>query len=244
MADVYPFKAWRYNPSRVRVENVVTQPYDKISKAMQDRYYALDPHNIVRIVLGQATPSDSPQNNVYTRAAALLAGWQRDGVLQQEESEIFAVYSQDFVVPGTDERRVRRGFVGLGRLEDYKNHVVFPHERTLAGPKQDRLELLRHTGAHFEQIFVLYDDPARTIDSVLDSHTQGAPDIDVTDEYGVRHTLWLLTDPEAAGQIQSEMRGKTLIIADGHHRYETGLAFRDEMRSQCGIQPEIGRAHV
>jgi len=232
MADVYPFRGLRYNLAKVSVESVVTQPYDKISKEMQDRYYALDPHNIVRIVLGKKEAGDSPTESVYTRAAALLDAWQKSGVLERLNSASFVVYFQRFTIPGTQETRLRKGFIGLGRLEDYANKIVYPHERTLAGPKQDRLELLRHTRTHFEQIFMLYEDREQRIDAMLDAAAEDAPDIEVTDEYGVTHTLWIVENPSVLKRIQAEMRDKKLIIADGHHRYETALAYRGEMRAR------------
>jgi uncharacterized protein (DUF1015 family) len=238
MADVHPFRGLRYNPAKVSVEKVVTQPYDKISKAMQDRYYALDPHNIVRIVLGKAEADDSPASNVYTRAATQLKAWREANVLEPLPSPSFVVYFQRFTIPGTQEQRVRKGFIGLGRLEDYANKVVFPHERTLSGPKQDRLQLLRHTRTHFEQIFMLYEDPEQRIDNILDVAAEDVPDIEVTDEYGVTHTLWIVDTPSVVTRIQDAMNGKKLIIADGHHRYETALAYRDEMRAQGSASPD------
>jgi uncharacterized protein (DUF1015 family) len=234
MANVYPFRSLRYAPNKVPLEKVVTQPYDKISKAMQDRYYALHPNNIIRIVLGKTGPEDSATNNVYTRAAACLKEWRASGILEQVPEPAFFAYFQRFALPGTPEVRTRKGFVGLGRLEDYANKVVFPHERTLTGPKKDRLELLRHTRTHFEQIFMLYEDPAQRIDRLLEEIAGRVPDIQLDDEYGVRHTMWTVADPQSVALIQKETAGKKLIIADGHHRYETGLAYRDETRGQKG----------
>jgi len=234
MANVYPFRSLRYAPNRVPLEKVVTQPYDKISKDMQERYYALHPNNIIRIVLGKTGPEDSATNNVYTRAAAYLKEWRASGILEQIAEPAFFAYFQRFAVPGTTEIRTRKGFVGLGRLEDYANKVVFPHERTLTGPKKDRLELLRHTRTHFEQIFMLYEDPVRKIDGLLDEISVRVPDIQLDDEYGVQHTMWSIADPQSATLIQREMADKKLIIADGHHRYETGLAYRNETDGQQG----------
>ncbi len=234
MANVYPFRSLRYAPNKVPLEKVVTQPYDKISKDMQERYYALHPNNIIRIVLGKAGPEDSATNSVYTRAAAYLKEWRASGILEQIPEQAFFAYFQRFAVPGTTEIRTRKGFVGLGRLEDYANKVVFPHERTLTGPKKDRLELLRHTRTHFEQIFMLYEDPVRKIDGLLDEISVRVPDIQLDDEYGVQHTMWSIADPQSATLIQREMADKKLIIADGHHRYETGLAYRNETDGQQG----------
>jgi uncharacterized protein (DUF1015 family) len=234
MADVRPFRGLMYNLREVSLEKVVTQPYDKISRAMQDRYYASDPHNIVRVILGRNLEGDTADNNVYTRAAATLREWRAAGVIEPMPSASFIACFQRFTIPGTTQQRLRKGFIGLGRLEDYSNRVVFPHERTLAGPKQDRLQLLRHTKTHFEQIFMLYEEPEQKIDALLDHAAQGAPDIEVTDEYGVTHTLWILNDAAMTSEIQAAMKDKKLIIADGHHRYETALAYRDEQRARAG----------
>ena len=230
MAKVYPFRGLRYAPE-IPVEKVVTQPYDKISKEMQERYYAIHPQNIIRIILGKAEAGDSSESNVYTRAARFLQEWRSSGVLQPLPAPTFVVYFQRFTIPGTSEARVRKGFIGLGRLEDYANKVIFPHERTLSGPKQDRLQLLRHTRTQFEQIFMLYEDPTQRIDKALDEVAGGKPEIEVTDEYGVVHTLWIVNSPSMVDRIQQDMADKNLIIADGHHRYETALAYRDEMRA-------------
>jgi uncharacterized protein (DUF1015 family) len=235
MAKIYPFRSLQYDRNKIPIEKVVTQPYDKISKEMQERYYDLHPHNIVRLVFGKTHPNDSPANNVYTRAAADLKEWRSSGMLHLLLEPAFFIYFQRFIVPDSDEVRLRKGFVGLGRLEDYANKVVFPHERTLTGPKKDRLELLRHTKTQFEQIFMLYEDPARRIDALMDENARAKPDIHLKDEYGVEHSMWILTDCEQIEFIKAEMEDKKLIIADGHHRYETALAYRDEMRGEQGI---------
>jgi len=234
MAKIYPFRSLQYSLNKIPIEKVVTQPYDKISKQMQEQYYAAHPNNIVRIVYGKADSGDSSTNNVYTRASARLKEWREGGVLQQIAQPAFFVYYQRFTVPGTKETRVRKGFVGLGQLEEYSNRVVFPHERTLTGPKKDRLELLRHTRTQFEQIFMLYEDPARRIDGIMDKVSVKKPDIQLKDEYGVEHTIWTVEDRENIESMQSAMADKKLIIADGHHRYETALAYRDEMRGETG----------
>jgi uncharacterized protein (DUF1015 family) len=231
MADVRPFRGLRYNPRKVSIEKVVTQPYDKISRDMQERYYALDPNNLVRVILGKTLEGDNPENNVYTRAAATLRAWRASDVIEPMRAASFVAYFQRFLVPGTKEQRLRKGFIGLGRLEDYSRKIVYPHERTLAGPKQDRLQLLRHTRTHFEQIFMLYEDPEQRIDAMLEAAAAKTPDLEVSDEYGVTHTLWMLEDPSMLAEITAGMRDRKLIIADGHHRYETALAYRDEQRT-------------
>lgn len=234
MAKIYPFRSLRFALERVPIEKVVTQPYDKITAEMQERYYASHANNIVRIVCGKSNPDDSDTNNVYTRAAAYLKQWREAGILQQLPEPVFFIYFQRFAVPGQNEVRTRKGFVGAGQLEDYANKIVFPHERTLTGPKKDRLELLRRTRTQFEQIFMLYEDPERRIDRAMDEVARRPADIRIHDEYGVEHMMWTLLDREKISFIQSQMSDKKLIIADGHHRYETALAFRDEMRGVKG----------
>lgn len=234
MAQVFPFRAFRYNPARSHFERVLTQPYDKISPGMQEKYYAADPHNLIAVEKGRSHPDDTPQNNVYTRAAASLEDWIRNGIVHQDPSPSFYAYSQEYTVPGTEERRTRRGFIGAGQLEDYSARVVFRHEQTLSGPKVDRLELLRHTQTHTGQLFMLYSDPQRRVDEILAEAETSAPEAELRDEYGVTHRLWIISRPQGVAAIQKAMQDQKLVIADGHHRYETALAFRNECRSRAG----------
>lgn len=212
-------------------ENVVTQPYDKISPAMQSRYLSLSPYNLVRLILGERKPGDSDKNNVYTRAAGYLSDWIASGILARDSQPGVFPYFQEFTVPDTGERLVRKGFIGLGAVEDYSAGVVHRHEQTLSGPKKDRMELLRHTHAHFGQIFMLYPDQAGAIDALLDDAARGPAITEVTDEYGAVHRVWKITD---ASRIQQLMADKKLLIADGHHRYETAPAFRNENPTLAG----------
>jgi uncharacterized protein (DUF1015 family) len=229
MADIHPFRALRYDLQKVSASQVVTQPYDKITPAMQDRYYAASPYNLVRIILGRREP-DSPGDNVYTRAAAYGRDWRTQGILRQDFSPSIYSYSQSFAAPsGTSFER--RGFIALGRVEDYSAKVVYRHEQTLSKPKADRLDLLRATRAHYEQLFLLYEDSGE-IDSLL--ATPQAPTIDVADEYGVAHRVWQISDPAVIAAVQNRMRDQKLVIADGHHRYETALTYRDECRAAAG----------
>jgi uncharacterized protein (DUF1015 family) len=234
MAQVQPFRAFRFNPSRVSFDRVLTQPYDKISPAMQERYYAADPHNLITVEKGRAFPDDSPENNVYTRAAAALQEWIRNHIIIQDPAPAFYAYSQEYTVPGSTERRTRRGFIGAGRLEDYSAGVVFRHEQTLSGPKADRLELLRHTCIHTGQLFMLYSDPQQRVDAILhEAESASAPATEVCDEYGVAHRLRVISAPEQIAAIQIAMSPQTLVIADGHHRYETALNYRNERGAQA-----------
>jgi uncharacterized protein (DUF1015 family) len=228
MAKIYPFRAWRYSPSAVRLDDVVTQPYDKISPAMQQAYYRRSPFNLVRIILGLPEPSDAERGqSVYTRAARDFRAWREQGVLAQERSPCIFAYSQRFKVPGSEIVKERRGFIALGKLHDYSERVVFRHEQTLSKPKSDRLNLLKATHAHFGQIFMLYSDPSGGVEKILYDGAIPA-DAEVTDEYGVLHRIWKISDPALVNQIVTAMADKKLIIADGHHRYETALNYSKE----------------
>ncbi len=244
MAIIFPFRAWRYDPGRVPVQQAVTQPYDKITPAMQERYYQASPYNLVRIILGKRLPTDGDTENVYTRAAASFQNWRQTGILRRDPEPSLYRYSQTFIVPGdvpgdvpggvpgSPARAERRGFIALGRIEEYSAGVVFRHEQTLAKPKADRLDLLRASRAHFGQIFMLYSGAGK-VDALLDSAAASNIDIEVTDEYDVVHRVWKISDPSVIASVQEQMRDRKLIIADGHHRYETALAYRNERRAEA-----------
>jgi uncharacterized protein (DUF1015 family) len=218
---------------------VVSQPDDKITPAMAEKYAAASPYNLIPIEKGKSLPSDTPADNVYTRAGKKLDEWIRSKVIVQDAAPSLYAYFQDYTVPGTSERRVRKGFIAIGRIEDYAAGVVFRHEQTLSGPKADRMELLRNTQTHTGQLFMLYSDPAARIDALLDAATGLKAAVELRDEYDVVHKLWPITDAHAIETIQREMADKKLVIADGHHRYETALAYRDERRAKAGrVDPD------
>ena len=231
MARIFPFQPYRYTAQAGALEDLVTQPYDKITAAMKSSYLARSPHNLVRVILGERYPTDTTADNVYTRAAGYLRAWIEDVILAREAEPGVFPYFQEFTVPDTGERLVRQGFIALGAVEDYAAGVVHRHEQTLSGPKKDRLDLLRATHAHCGQIFMLYADPAGAIDHLLEQAAQATPLADMTDEYGARHRVWKIS---AAERIQQLMSDKKLLIADGHHRYETALAFRQENPGLAG----------
>jgi uncharacterized protein (DUF1015 family) len=238
MARIYPFRAWRYNQSVVRLDDVVTQPYDKISPAMQQAYYQRSPYNLVRIILGLPELFDAERGeSVYTRAARDLNAWREQGILIQEKDPCIFAYSQRFKVPGTEIVKERRGFIGLGKLHEYQEQVVFRHEQTLSKPKGDRLNLLKATHAHFGQIFMLYSDPAGSVEKIL-YDDNGTADAEVTDEYGVLHRVWKIADPAVINLLTTAMADKKLIIADGHHRYETALNYSKEHAAKAAAKAE------
>ena len=243
MAQLYPFRALRYDPARVNLHDVVTQPYDKISPAMQDAYYAASPYNLIRVILGKKFPADTDSENVYTRAAATLNDWRDEGILREEAEPALYGYSQTYAVPGSApvEVRERRGFIALGHLYDYADHVVYRHEQTFPKHKSDRLALFKATRAYCEQIYMLYSDPTFTAEQLIfgakDKTTKPA-DLEVTDEYGVEHRVWKLTNPALIQQVLAAMDDKKLIIADGHHRYETSVGYMHERAAELGISAE------
>ena len=235
MADIRPFHAVHYNLEQVgELSKVVTQPYDKISPEMQARYYAASPFNLARIIKGQEMPGDGPTSNVYSRAAGDLRQWLKDGAMISDADPAIFPYYQEYKPSGaSDTRRQRRGFIALLKLEDYEARVVHRHEETLSGPKVDRMELLKATRAHFGQVFLLYSDPEGTLETLIHNQTIGEPWECLNDEYACEHKVWRLRDPEIVKQVVEGMKDKKLIIADGHHRYETALAYRNYCRENA-----------
>src|SRR5579871_1903411 len=222
MARIYPFRDFRYDPARVKMEDVVTQPYDKITPAMQDRYYEASPYNLVRVILGKHLPNDTEQENVYTRAADTLRDWRKQHILAEESEPALYGYSQTYTVPHTDEVRERRGFIALGHLYDYADKVVYRHEQTFPKHKSDRMSLFKATRAYCEQIYMLYSDPAFTAeklifgnppsvdtkfygDEKLETSSTKPADLAITDEYNVVHRVWKLTDPSLINLIVTAM---------------------------------------
>jgi len=234
MAEIIPFRALHYNPRKIaKLGDVITQPYDKISPEMQTRYLSQSPYNAAHIIRGRENPDDSPQENVYTRAAAYLQDWIQNQVLIAEPEPAIFPYYQEYSIPGQPEEiKKRRGFIALLKLEEYSAQVVHRHEETLSGPKADRMELLKATRTHLGQIFMLYSDPDGNIEAGLDVKTKDQPWESVVDEYSTTHSVWRVTDPAIVNKVVEAMRPKKLVIADGHHRYETALAYRNACRAQ------------
>lgn len=230
MAEIRPFRALQYDAARVPIRAVVTQPYDKITPAMRERYLSAHPNNLVRLLRPLDNSGVGTEMSCYEDAARTWDEWRREGIIQRIDQPAIFPYYQRFALPGSGELRTRKGFVALVRLEDYGNGVVFPHERTLSAPRQDRLDLLRHTRTHFGQVFLMYSDPALRVDALIDAAIPSKPALSLCDEYEVEHMLWATTSGDVIEAVRTEMSNKKLLIADGHHRYETALAFRDEER--------------
>lgn len=229
MAQIIPFRGYRYNPAIVGdISNVVTPPYDRVYPAVQESCYQRSPFNIVRIIKGLVEATDSESNNVYSRAAGYLDEWIEQEVLIRETESVLYAYCQTYSFQG--ERLTRKGVIALGKLDPEKTHA---HEKTLKGPKEDRLKLMRTTEANFGHIFMLYDDPARTTEKTLQTIVETQqPMIEATDDDGNLHQVWQIADEGAIGAIQQALADKDLYIADGHHRYETAVNFMNECEQQ------------
>ena len=230
MAEIIPFRALRYNPRCVPdLAQVVAPPYDVISPEAQDRYYARHPYNVVRLILAKDATDVSGRDR-YACAAQTFADWRRDGVLRLDPVPAVYLYQQAFSL-GNAQRLRRRGMLALVRLHDYAEGVIFPHERTFSRYKDDRLRLMRACPANLEAILGFFPGPNPGVAAVLDRHLQTDPSVALVDEDGVGHRLWLVHEPAEVGALQAALRDRPIVIADGHHRYETALNFRNERQA-------------
>jgi uncharacterized protein (DUF1015 family) len=214
----------------VALDRVLAPPYDVIDEAERAALLARDPHNVVRLILPEGGPEER-----YRNAAGLLAGWRATGVLHRDERPCLYRYCQEFAVAELGGQRVtRRGLIAAVRLHDFAERIIRPHERTLRGPKLDRLALMRATRSHLSQIFTLYPDPDGELDALLAAVETRPPELAGTTGDGTRHLLWRVADPALIARVVGFLAPRVLYIADGHHRYETMLALRDELAAQHG----------
>jgi uncharacterized protein (DUF1015 family) len=236
MADIRGFRGFRYDLGRVgSLSDVVAPPYDVIDAALQQKLYDASPANAIRVELTKDEPGDTDSNNKYTRAAGTLKDWLTAGTLRQDTARSLYVYEQEFTVEGKTYNR--RGFLARVRLEPFGSGRVFPHEQTLAGPKADRLHLYRATGFNLSPVFSFYPDDAGEVIARLEPLVRRSPPLVATDHLGVTHRLWVVTDTAAISAVTGLMGPKPVFIADGHHRYETGLKYLEE-RKAAGEVPD------
>jgi uncharacterized protein (DUF1015 family) len=233
MAEIQPFKGLRYNPLKVDLKDIITEPYDRITPAMQEDYYRRSPYNIVRIILGKEDDPEQPEKDKYKRADIYLKEWEAEGIFIREAEKAIYVYDQEYLVNGADKKR--RGLIARVKLEDFASKKVLPHEKTFPKHKEDRLRLLRSTRTNTEQVFLLYTDDQKKVGRGIEMALKKADlAANVRDEDGFRHRLWVIKDGRGISRIQETMAEKILIIADGHHRYETSLNYRAEMHQKAG----------
>jgi uncharacterized protein (DUF1015 family) len=245
LAEIYPFEGIYYDTGRVPLDNFIAPPYDVLSPAQQEELYERHPQNFVRVMLNRETPDDSDTENRYTRAAACLREWLATGVLCRDVAPAYYEYVQRFAHPLDPQQKVERRtlFVGL-KLEPYEKGVVLPHEETHPKAKADRLNLMRATRTNPEPIYGLYEDPDGTVAGLLARSRSRSPLLqtvlpDATGYGGDEHLLYRHADPDLARELESFMGPRRVWIADGHHRYETGLNYQRERRSEEGDPAEI-----
>jgi uncharacterized protein (DUF1015 family) len=227
MPEIRPFNGVRYDMARVgALADVVAPPYDVIDPALQDKLYDTSPYNVIRLELNREEPGDAATANRYTRAAVFLNDWLKDGVLAEDAAAALYLYHQSFTVLGTTY--TRKGFLARVRLEPFGEGKIYPHEQTLAGPKADRLALYRATRYNISPIFGLYADPDATVLRAVEAGLRDRTPLEATDHLGVQNRLWPIDDPKTHTLVQGLMGPRPIFIADGHHRYETGLKYRDE----------------
>ncbi len=244
MAIVSPFRGIHYDVGKVGdLSEVVAPPYDVISPEEQNHLHLRNLRNIVWVDFGLEEDGDGPSENKYTRAAGYFRLWQSEGTLVRDGSPAFYYYEQEFEIQDRGTV-VRKGFLGGLRLSAFGEGTVFPHEKTHSRPKEDRLRLMRATQAHMSPIFSLYSDPSNQVASVLIGKVGRAPDFLATDDLGVKHRVWTVDDPKVLATAAKHMLDKKIFIADGHHRYETALAFRDEMRGKHGMREDAAYEHL
>lgn len=234
LADVIPFRGLRYNQGLVPdLSLVVAPPYDVITPQAQDGYYKKHSHNAVRLDYGAASPADTDSDNSYTRAATALDEWLREKILVADPEPAIYCCREEYVT-SEGKPAVRDAIIAAVRVADFSAGRVIPHEETSTGPREDRLRLMEATEANLSPIFCLYPDPANDLDGFLSPSLAAAPDLALTDEHGIRHSLWVVSDTAVIARISGFLSERNILIADGHHRYETALAYRDRRRSREG----------
>jgi uncharacterized protein (DUF1015 family) len=229
MAEIRAFRAFRYDLGRVgSLGDVVAPPYDVIGPDLQQALYNRSPYNVIRLILNKETPADKEADNRYTRAARHLRDWQQEGILKQDSARALYVYHQEFEAEG--RRFTRRGFLARVRLEPFGQGKIFPHEETMPGPKADRLKLFHATGMNLSPVFGLYPDEEGAVQGRLDAAVGRAVPLEATDHLGVVNWLWPVTDQQVVSAVTGLLGPLPVFIADGHHRYETGLRYLDDRR--------------
>ncbi len=238
MAIIAPFKGLSYNFEAFDdIPRLFAPPYDVIPEEEQEKYYQINPYNVIQLILGKRKTGDSDWDNRYTRSAELWERWQSEGVLIPSKSPSMYITSLTYD-PGDGSRpRTRWGLIALVRIEEKDSGVIIPHEKTFSAHKDDRLKLMRASNAQFSQVFAVYEDPENTVFEALKGPVLASPQISFELDDGTKHRMWTVQDPGIFRQVVSAMREKPIIIADGHHRYETARNFRNIMRARYGRRP-------
>ena len=238
-----PFEGLRYNLAQVgNLSDVVAPPYDVISPEEQDELYAKHENNVVRLILNKKLPTDDAHNNRYTRSARVLKDWKESGVLIKDSKPSLYVYHQIFTVNGREY--CRKGFMCGCEAVPFGEGMVFPHELTMSGPKQDRLMLTTTCKTNFSQIFGLYPDENNEVQNILEEAILGETPLEATDRNGVINRMWIVDDQDVVGKVVKLMGPKPIFIADGHHRYETACNYRKQIAQQGLLTTNHPANHV
>ncbi len=231
MADVNPFRGWRYDLGQVgSLSDVTAPPYDVISPEQQRELYDLHPCNVIRLILNRDEPGDTDPEARYRRAATFLRHWESERILLREHEDALYVYHQEFDWEG--RHYVRQGFMARVRIEEFGKGKIYPHEQTLAGPKADRLALTKACKMNLSPVFGLYPDPAGEANAELEQAVIGATPLVATDHLGVVHRMWPVTNVGVINAVRAQLRDVPIFIADGHHRYETANTYRNWLKEQ------------
>lgn len=235
MAVVKPFRGWHYNSQKATIERVIAPPYDVISAEEEQMFHARDPHNIIRLILGQATPSRLRPDQAYKQAGEYLRQWTKEGVLTQPAKPAYYLYEMNYEHPFLKTKLTRLSLFAALKLEPFEQKVVFPHERTHATAKVDRAKLLRATECNFSPVFILYEDQTGTFEAVYQTAQAGPALFDFQDEHKTHHRLWVIDETAQTASLEKMFDGRRVFIADGHHRYETALAYAREKNGKGSI---------
>ncbi len=237
--DVRPFRAYRYNPTRVDFKKVIAPPYDVISPAKQDHLYGLSPFNVVRLILNKKEPADNAEFNAYSRASETFNHWIQEQILLRDDNPCFYIYRQSYKAPdgtgkndGSTVVRERTALLGKIKVEPFEKGLIIPHEKTLKGPRADRMNLIKMIHTNLSPVFGLYKDQGGETYKLIAGAASGKPVFDLVDEDGIGQTLWVVNDPTTCKQISESLRDKKIYIADGHHRYETSLEYSEVKRAE------------
>lgn len=231
MVNIAPFNGITYNFDKLDITNdLFAPPYDVINPKYQDDLYAKSPYNFVRLILGRMKDSDTDNDNRYTRSLKDYKNWLKEGVMVKSKLPTIYVYIQEYIDPKGIKVK-RKGFISRCQIEDFDSGKILPHEETMGGPKEDRFLLTSAVKANLSQIYGIYSDPEKKIDSILEAACPDKPCVDVIDDYGVRHVFYEVTEPTSIEEVVALMKDKKILIADGHHRYETSLRYRNEKRA-------------
>ena len=237
MADIRPFRGLRFAAPAGDLDTLTAPPYDVISAEEREVFAARNPHNVVHLTIPEQKADDRSKYVKYMRSGALLAEWQREGFLAVEPQPAIYRYTQTFSLPGIENAFHRTKIIALIKVEPYEKGVVLPHEQTFPKHKEDRMRILESTRAHLECIFGLYEDPTGEVLSTVAAAPSSGKFACHSDE-GVDHVLEPIVDADANAKISALLSDKKVWIADGHHRYETAVAFRERLGEQPGIVAE------